>query len=86
MGTSFQRAVADEGSSEQQWVFAIWLYMGQDSAVTLPLPLRIYGNAIFTSAGYVLGFCRYVPTEGLMKDWCVGIAADEFIDRGFTNF
>ncbi|KFY03647.1 hypothetical protein O988_01321 [Pseudogymnoascus sp. VKM F-3808] len=84
MGTSFQRVIADEGSSEQQWVFAIWLYMGQDSADALPS--RIYGNAIFTSTGYVLGFCQYAPTEGPMKDWCVGIATNEFIDRGFTNF
>jgi hypothetical protein len=84
MGTSYQRVVIDEGSSEQQWVFTIWLYMGQDSAGTLPP--RIYGSAIYTANGYVLGFCRYTATEGPMKDWCVGIASDEFIDRGFTNF
>lgn len=84
MGTSFQRVVADEGSSEQQWVFRIWLYMGQDSADALPP--RMYGSAIYTVDGYVLGFCRYTATEGPMKDWCVGIAADEFIDRGFANF
>ncbi|KFX98236.1 hypothetical protein V490_02386 [Pseudogymnoascus sp. VKM F-3557] len=84
MGASFQRVLADEGSSEQQWIFTIWLYMGQDSARTFPP--QVYGSAIYTADEYVLGFCRYGPTEGPMKDWCVGIASDEFIDRGLTNF
>ncbi|OBT97970.1 hypothetical protein VE01_03884 [Pseudogymnoascus verrucosus] len=69
--TSFQRV-------EEQWVFTIWLYMGQDSSDTVS---PVYGTAIWTSDGDVLGFVRYAPTVGLMKDWCAGIAADEFIDR-----
>ncbi|OBT62751.1 hypothetical protein VE03_07081 [Pseudogymnoascus sp. 23342-1-I1] len=76
--TSFQRVIAGEGSSEQQWVFTIWLYMGQDSADALP---PVYGRAIFTVDGCVLGFARYAPENGQMKNWCSGVAADEFIDR-----
>lgn len=72
--TSFQRI-------EQQWVCTIWLYMGQDSADTLP---PVYGSAIWTADEDVLGFCRYAPKDGPMKDWCAGVAADELIDRGFT--
>lgn len=52
--------------------------MGQDSSNTVS---PVYGTAIWTSDGDVLGFVRYAPTVGLMKDWCAGIAADEFIDR-----
>jgi hypothetical protein len=70
--TSFQRV-------EEQWVFTIWLYMGQDSTDAYSPP---YGSAIWTADGDVLGFVRYAPRVGLMKDWCAGIAADEFIDRG----
>ena len=72
--TSFQRI-------EQQWVYTIWLYMGQDSADSL---LPVYGSAIWTAGGDVLGFCRYAPKDGPMKNWCAGVAADELIDRGFT--
>ncbi|KFY77468.1 hypothetical protein V499_03171 [Pseudogymnoascus sp. VKM F-103] len=69
--TSFQRV-------EEQWVFKIWLYMGQDSTEAYS---PVYGTAIWTSDGDVLGFVRYAPTVGFTKDWCAGIAADEFIDR-----
>ncbi|OBT84023.1 hypothetical protein VE02_07092 [Pseudogymnoascus sp. 03VT05] len=70
--TSFQRV-------EEQWVFLIWLYMGQDSSEGFS---PVYGTAIWTADGDVLGFVRYALNVGFMKDWCAGIAADEFIDRG----
>ncbi|KFY47047.1 hypothetical protein V494_00222 [Pseudogymnoascus sp. VKM F-4513 (FW-928)] len=64
-----------------QWVFTIWVYMGHDATEDLPSP--VYGCAIWTSDGDVLGFVRHAPRRGMMKDWCAGIAADKFIDRGF---
>ncbi|KAI5862476.1 hypothetical protein GGS23DRAFT_572537 [Durotheca rogersii] len=82
MFTSFAAIPSDDNSPEQQWIFTIWLYRGQDSAISLPGGMC--GSAIWNEDGDVLGFFRYAPTEGVMKDWCAGIAADELIDRGFT--
>ncbi|KAK0735128.1 hypothetical protein B0T26DRAFT_737567 [Lasiosphaeria miniovina] len=67
---------------EQSWIFTTWSYMGQGSAATLPEGMC--GSAIWTEDGDVVGFFRYAPKEGEMKDWCAGIAADELIKRGFS--
>lgn len=56
--------------------------MGQDSAGSLPDGMC--GSAVWTEDGDVIGFFRYAPKDGAMKDWCAGIAADELINRGFT--
>ena len=82
MATSFQRVPSeDDGSLEQQWIFTIWDYMGQDSSA---LPAGMCGSAIWTQTGDVLGFLKYAPVSGVMKGWCAGTAADELIKRGFT--
>ncbi|KAG5305338.1 hypothetical protein I7I50_05702 [Histoplasma capsulatum G186AR] len=81
--TSFQRVPIDDSfQPNQQWVFTIWNYMGQDISSTLPE--RICGSAIWNGDGDVLGFFRYAPKAGVMKDWCAGIAADELINKGYT--
>ncbi|QSS53113.1 hypothetical protein I7I53_00276 [Histoplasma capsulatum var. duboisii H88] len=81
--TSFQRVPIDDSfQPNQQWVFTIWNYMEQDMSSTLPE--RICGSAIWNGDGDVLGFCRYAPKAGVMKDWCAGIAADELINKGYT--
>lgn len=82
MATSFMAIPSDDNSPEQQWVFTTWIYLGQDSAIELPEGMC--GSAIWNDDGDVLGFFRYAPKEGVMKDWCAGIAADELINRGFT--
>jgi hypothetical protein len=83
MATSRRRVpIDDHASPEQQWIVTVWLYNGQDSASDLPEGMS--GSAIWTRNGDVLGFFRYAPKDGVMKDWCVGIAADELINRGFT--
>ena len=80
--TSFCRIPSDDVIvPEQQWIFSIWNYMGQDSADSLRD--GICGSPIWTEAGEVLGFFRYAPQRGLAKDFCIGIAADELIKRGF---
>lgn len=79
-GTSF-RAV-DDGSPEMQWVYTAWVYMGQNSAGSLPS--GICGSAIWTMDGEVLGFFRFAPINGFMRDYCAGVASDELINRGFT--
>ncbi|KAK3363871.1 hypothetical protein B0T25DRAFT_470095 [Lasiosphaeria hispida] len=80
--TSFQAVPSDNNSPVLQWVFTTWIYGGQDSAINLPEGMC--GSAIWNEDGDVLGFFRYAPKEGVMKDWCAGIAADELIDRGFA--
>lgn len=81
--TSYQRVPTDDpGVPEQQWVFTTWYYMGQDSGNELPR--RMCGSAIWTEDGDVVGFFRYAPNGGPMKDWCVGTAAEELTNRGFT--
>lgn len=85
MTTSFQFQrvpTGDHTSSEQQWVLTTWCYTGQDSAGTLPD--GACGSAIWTEEGDVLGFFRYAPTEGVMRDWCAGTASDEILKRGYT--
>jgi hypothetical protein len=81
--TSFQRVPGDDnGTPKQKWIFTTWIYMGQDMASTLPDGMC--GSPIWTKDGDVLGFFRYAPKEGAMRDWCAGIAADELINRDFT--
>jgi hypothetical protein len=81
--TSYQRVPSDDHAApEQQWIFTTWYYMGQDSENSLPEGMC--GSAIWTEDGDVVGFFRYAPKEGAMKDWCAGIAAEELISRGFT--
>lgn len=81
--TSYQRVPSDDHASpERQWIFTSWFYMGQDSAGSLPDGMC--GSAVWTEDGDVIGFFRYAPKDGAMKDWCAGIAADELINRGYT--
>ncbi|KAH8816449.1 hypothetical protein F5884DRAFT_776275 [Xylogone sp. PMI_703] len=81
--TSYQRILDDgENESEESWIFTSWFYMGQESASSLPDGMC--GSAIWREDGDVIGFFRYAPMGGAMKDWCCGTAADELIDRGFT--
>ncbi|EXJ55875.1 hypothetical protein A1O7_08806 [Cladophialophora yegresii CBS 114405] len=82
MWSSFQAIPSDDESAEQDWVFTTWSYMGQDAA--MKFPEEMCGSSIWSEDGNVLGFFRYAPKEGLMKDWCVGLAADELINRGYT--
>ncbi len=82
MTTSFQAIPSDGNSPAQNWVFTALFYGGQDSAIKLPEGMC--GSAIWNEDGDVLGFFRYAPKEGVMRDWCAGIAADELINRGFT--
>lgn len=81
--TAFQRVPCDdELEPEQDWAFTTWYYTGQDTAKDLPA--GICGSAIWKDDGDVVGFFRYAPQYGAMKDWCAGIAAEELINRGFT--
>ncbi|KAK3363877.1 hypothetical protein B0T25DRAFT_597419 [Lasiosphaeria hispida] len=79
---SFQAVPNDDNSPELEWILTTWFYMGQQSGINLPEGMC--GSAIWNEDGDIFGFFRYAPKEGVMKDWCVGIAADELIDRGFT--
>ena len=83
MRGSYQRVPSDDhGLPDQNWIYTTWYYMGQDSANALPDGMC--GSAIWCEDGDVIGFFRYAPKSGAMKDWCAGIAADELTNRGFT--
>ncbi|KAL2408196.1 hypothetical protein ABEF95_002454 [Exophiala dermatitidis] len=71
-----------DGSPEQQWIATTWSYMGQGAADNLPE--EMCGSAMWDVDGNVLGFFRYAPKAGALRDWCLGIAADELINRGYT--
>ncbi|KIY01857.1 uncharacterized protein Z520_01995 [Fonsecaea multimorphosa CBS 102226] len=80
--SSFQAVPGDDYSSKQEWIFTTWSYLGQDSAIKLHGGMC--GSTIWDEAGNVLGFFRYAPEEGVMKDWCAATAADELINQGYT--
>ncbi|KAK4466220.1 hypothetical protein QBC42DRAFT_329279 [Cladorrhinum samala] len=80
--SSYQAIPIDDNSPEQYWVLTNWYYNGQDSGVNLPEGMC--GTAIWNKEGEVLGFFKYAPKDGVMKDWCAGIAADELINKGYT--
>ncbi|KAK3348912.1 hypothetical protein B0T25DRAFT_458513 [Lasiosphaeria hispida] len=82
MATSYQAIPSDGNGPSQQWVLTSWIYRGQGSGQDLPD--GICGSSIWNEEGEVLGFFRYAPKDGVMQNWCAGIAADELIDRGFT--
>jgi hypothetical protein len=80
---SYQRIPSDDvNQPSQKWVKAKWYYLGQDSSTDLPD--SICGSAIWTENGDVVSFFHYAPKGGVMVDWCVGIAPDELIERGFS--
>jgi hypothetical protein len=54
----------DHGSPEQQWIFASWYYMGQDSGSALPESMC--RSAIWTEDKDVIGFFQYAPKDGRM--------------------
>ncbi|OQV10307.1 hypothetical protein CLAIMM_14327 [Cladophialophora immunda] len=82
MFSARRRVPADENSPLREWIATTWCYMGADAAASLPAGMC--GSAMWGDEGNVLGFFRYAPTQGVMKDWCTAIAADELIDRGYT--
>ncbi len=78
MASSFLAIPSDDDNTpELHWVSSTWIYMGQDSATNLRE--ETCGSAIWNEEGDVLGFFRYAPKDGVMKNWCSGIAADELI-------
>lgn len=80
---SYQRIPSDDVNQPcQKWVKAKWYYLGQDSSTDLPD--SICGSAIWTENGDVVSFFHHAPKGGVMVDWCVGIASDELIERGFS--
>lgn len=78
----FRAIPSDDGSPMRDWVRTKWCYLGQDSGINFHQ--EMCGSAMWDKDGNVLGFFRYAPQQGAMVDWCVGIAADELINRGYT--
>ncbi|KAF4981915.1 hypothetical protein FZEAL_2384 [Fusarium zealandicum] len=82
---SFQRVLThggDHGGREHNWVSTTWFYTGQETASSFSEGMC--GSPVCTENGHVVGFFRYAPKEGRMKDWCCATAADELISRDFT--
>lgn len=78
---SFTRFPSDDPTA-QEWAFTTWYYMGQESAELLPSGMC--GSTIWTKDGDVIGLFQYAPKDGLMRNWCAGVGAEELIKRGFT--
>lgn len=80
---AYERVLTDDPNvpEQHQWVSTTWYYMGQDFGTNLRAGMC--AGAIWTEEGDV-GFFRYAPEGGMMRDWCVATAADELINRGFT--
>jgi len=81
--TSYQNIPSDSLSPKRRWAFTKWVYRGQDHRSSHLPPDGICGSAMWTEQGDVLGFFRYAIDGGPFKDWCVGIASEELLDRGY---
>jgi hypothetical protein len=64
------------------WVRTRWVYMGQ--GYQDKLEDGVCGSAIWDDDGAVIGFFRYGFSSGHFTDWCVSIASENFISKGFT--
>jgi hypothetical protein len=56
--------------------------MGQDS--NRDMVEGVSGSAMWNEGHRVLGFFRYAPTEGLFRDYCLSVAADHLLEKGYT--
>lgn len=72
----------DRDEPEQAWIRCHWNYMGQGSSSQMPA--AVCGSAIWDDDLKVQGFFRYAPQSGRFQDWCLTVAADHLIDRGYT--
>jgi hypothetical protein len=73
---------SDPHEPEQAWIRCHWNYMGQGSSSQMPA--GVCGSAIWDDDHKVQGFFRYAPQSGRFQDWCLTVAADHLIDRGYT--
>jgi hypothetical protein len=67
---------------EKAWMRCSWNYMGQNSNCDMAEGFR--GSAIWNEEHRVLGFFLYAPAEGLFGDYCLSIAADHLLEKGYT--
>lgn len=80
---SFVRIPNDDPNNPQQmWIRGHWDYMGQGSSSQMAA--GVCGSAIWDDNHRVHGFFRYAPQSGRFQDWCLTVAADHLIDRGYT--
>lgn len=71
----------DPNEPELVWIKARWLYLGQGSVDHLEDGVR--GSVIWNDDGNVIGFFRYAPRSGHYMDWCLTVASDNVIERGY---
>lgn len=72
----------DPREPEQLWIRCQWDYMGQDTNKFMVDSMC--GSAIWDQNHKVLGFFRYAPKSGVLMDWCMSVAADHLLDKGYT--
>ena len=66
---------------EQSWVKSLWTYMGQDSG--RDMKGGVHGSPIWNEEAKVVGFFRYLVSEGPMKDWALSVCAEQIMDMGY---
>ena len=82
-GTSYRRAtLPKDGTMVEKWVLAAWHYMGQGSAGSISRGAR--KSAMWNLDGGVVGFVWYAPAQGVMADWCCGVAPDNMVRDGYS--
>lgn len=81
MSKNIMRVPSDD-QEQELWIKTEWSYMGQDSAHDLVD--GVCGSAIWNTDHRVLGFLTYAPATGLYKSYCLSIAADHLLDRGYS--
>jgi hypothetical protein len=88
-GTTLCHAVllvptSDDPIAPQQhtWVRCDWHYMGQGSSRAMSDEMR--GSAIWNKEHKVLGLFCYAPTSGVFVDFCMSVAVDDLLSRGYS--
>lgn len=72
----------DPQEPEQTWIRCQWHYMGQGSSQEMVD--GVCGSAIWDENHKVIGFFQYAPSSGVFSDWCMSIAADNLLDKGYS--
>jgi hypothetical protein len=73
--------IDDPNEPRLEWIKASWSYLGK--GFTSNLEDGVCGSAIWTEDGKVIGFFRYAPALGPFQDWCLAVASDNVIEKGF---
>ncbi|KAJ0415689.1 hypothetical protein BJY00DRAFT_326822 [Aspergillus carlsbadensis] len=67
---------------QHTWVRCQWHYMGQGSSRAMSGGMC--GSAVWNKEHKVQGLFRYAPTSGLFVDFCMTVAVDDLLSKGYA--